>query len=97
MHRMARALRFEFPYARYHVTARGNERKAIFRGDPERFHFLELLGEATERRRQRAPGDLLVHAKTHRAGQAPRPPTLTSRLISWLTVDCVRLSRSAAR
>jgi len=28
---MARSLRIEFPGAVYHVTSRGNERKAIFR------------------------------------------------------------------
>jgi putative transposase len=30
---MARPLRIQFPGACYHVTARGNERKAIFRDD----------------------------------------------------------------
>jgi hypothetical protein len=29
----------------YHVTARGNERRAIFRDDRDRRHFLELLAE----------------------------------------------------
>ena len=42
---MARALRIERPGGRYHVTARGNERKALFRNDTDRFHFLELLAE----------------------------------------------------
>jgi hypothetical protein len=32
---MARPLRIEFPGAVYHVTSRGNERKAIFRGDQD--------------------------------------------------------------
>ena len=46
---MARPLRFEQPGGRYHVTARGNERKAIYRNDSDRAHFLALLAEAVER------------------------------------------------
>lgn len=42
---MARALRLQFPGGRYHVTARGNERREIFYDDRDRFGFLELLGE----------------------------------------------------
>jgi hypothetical protein len=38
---MARALRLERAGGRYHVTARGNERKTIFRDDTDHFHFLE--------------------------------------------------------
>jgi len=29
----------------YHATARGNERRKIFRDDTDRFQFLELLEE----------------------------------------------------
>jgi putative transposase len=36
---MARPLRFERVGGRYHVTARGNERKDLFRDDSDRFHF----------------------------------------------------------
>jgi REP element-mobilizing transposase RayT len=36
---MARALRIERPGGRYHVTARGNERKEIFRDDADQFLF----------------------------------------------------------
>jgi putative transposase len=46
---MARALRVEGAGRRYHVTARGNERKPIYRQESDRAHFLELLSEATER------------------------------------------------
>ncbi len=46
---MARALRVEFPGAWYHVTARGNERRAIFRSDLDRSRLLEFLGECTAR------------------------------------------------
>jgi putative transposase len=46
---MARPLRLEFADALYHVTARGNERRAIFRTDRDRKTFLEFLGQATHR------------------------------------------------
>ena len=46
---MARALRIEIPGGRHHITARGNERKDILWDDADRFHFLELLGEITQR------------------------------------------------
>jgi len=46
---MARALRIEFPGAFYHVTSRGNERKAIFRSLRDRERFLSYLESATER------------------------------------------------
>jgi hypothetical protein len=44
---MARPLRIEFPGAVYHVTSRGNERKAIFRDDQRKkgnvVDWVELL------------------------------------------------------
>jgi REP element-mobilizing transposase RayT len=42
---MARPVRCEFPGGWYHVTARGNERKDIFRSDRDREHFLQVLAE----------------------------------------------------
>jgi len=41
---MARPLRLQFPGAVYHLTARGNERQAIFLDDTDRRRFLSLLG-----------------------------------------------------
>lgn len=46
---MARPLRIHLPDAWYHVTARGNERRVIFRDDSDRRHFLERLGELPSR------------------------------------------------
>src|SRR5439155_24417538 len=46
---MARPLRWERPGARYHVTARGNERRAIFRDAADRQHFISPLAELPER------------------------------------------------
>ena len=45
---MARALRLLFPGAYYHVTCRGNERKAVFRDDTDRSVFLEKLKKSIE-------------------------------------------------
>ena len=46
---MARPLRIEQAGGWYHITTRGNERRAIFRCDRDREHFLELLGAMTRR------------------------------------------------
>ena len=46
---MARPLRIEKADGWYHITARGNERKAIFRDDRDRRHFLELVAEMVTR------------------------------------------------
>jgi REP element-mobilizing transposase RayT len=46
---MARPLRIEHVGGWYHITARGNERRPIFRDDRDRSHFVELLGEMVER------------------------------------------------
>ena len=46
---MARPLRLEFPGAVYHVTARGNERRPIFRDDEDRRLFLSTLGRTVAR------------------------------------------------
>ena len=40
---MARLLRLERPGAWYHITARGNELRLIYRGERDRTHFLELI------------------------------------------------------
>ena len=46
---MARPLRIIFPGAFYHITARGNERKAVFKSKRDREKFLEYLETANER------------------------------------------------
>ena len=46
---MARPIRVEYADAVYHVTARGNERKAIYRDNPDRLRFLETVEEAVRR------------------------------------------------
>ncbi len=46
---MARPLRINVAGGWYHVTGRGNERRAIFRDDEDRHQFLERLAEAMGR------------------------------------------------
>lgn len=46
---MGRQLRIEYRGAYYHVTARGNERKDIFKSNRDREKFLEYLQSAVER------------------------------------------------
>jgi len=46
---VARPLRIQYAGAFYHVTSRGNERKAIFRNDRDREKFLSYLETAHER------------------------------------------------
>ncbi len=46
---MARPLRIEYPGAFYHVTARGNEKKDIFKSRRDREKFLSYLESATKR------------------------------------------------
>jgi REP element-mobilizing transposase RayT len=46
---MTRPLRIQYPGAFYHITSRGNERKAIFKSIKDREKFLSYLETATER------------------------------------------------
>jgi putative transposase len=43
---MSRPLRVEYPGAVYHITARGNEKKAIFRDHRDRESFLDILAQS---------------------------------------------------
>ena len=46
---MVRPLRIEFPGALYHITDRGNERKAVFRDDADRHRLIQCFKEAVEK------------------------------------------------
>jgi REP element-mobilizing transposase RayT len=82
---MARALRFERVGGRYHVTDRGNERKPIFRDDPDRFHFLELLSELAERFGTRLHAFVLMDNHFHLLVETPEANL--SRAMQWLGVS----------
>jgi putative transposase len=46
---MARPLRKEYPVAVYHITSRGNEKKAVFKDDQDRPNFLNTLQHVNNR------------------------------------------------
>ena len=46
---MARPLRITYPGAFYHITSRGNERKALFKSRADRQKYLVPFESATER------------------------------------------------
>ncbi|PYJ69641.1 MAG: addiction module toxin RelE, partial [Verrucomicrobia bacterium] len=69
---MARPLRIEYPGAYYHVTTRGNERKAIFRDDRDRERLLELLDRAVKHFHLRLHGYVLMSNHYHLLVETPR-------------------------
>ena len=46
---MARPLRIQYPGAVYHITSRGNEKKAVYKDDPDRENFLKTLQHVNKR------------------------------------------------
>ena len=66
---MARPLRIGYPGAYYHVTSRGNERKAIFKDDRDRSRFLELVALAVEQFRLRVHAYVLMDNHYMEGGQ----------------------------
>jgi len=46
---MTRPLRIEYPGAVYHITSRGNEKKAVFKDDRDRENFLNTLQHTNKR------------------------------------------------
>ncbi len=69
---MARMLRLEYPGAIYHVTARGNERKDIFRVEGDRVRFLEKLGETALAHQVRIYAYVLMNNHFHLLVETPR-------------------------
>ncbi len=56
---MARPLRIEYDGALYHVTSRGNERKAIFKDNSDRTSFLSILSHGFNGLTENEKQDLL--------------------------------------
>jgi REP element-mobilizing transposase RayT len=93
---MARPLRIERAGGWYHVTGRGNERRAIYRENRDREHFCELLGEMVERFGVRVHAYVLMDNHYHLILEL-REPNL-SRAIQWLNVSySVRFNRRHGR
>jgi len=69
---MARPQRIEHEGAVYHVTARGNERRAIFIDDADRERFLRVLGESVKRFEVRLYLFCLMGNHVHLVLETPR-------------------------
>ena len=82
---MARPLRIEKLGGWYHVTARGNERKAIFHDDADRRHFLEIVAEMVRRFQLRLHCFVFMDNHYHLLLEL-REPNL-SRAVQWLNVS----------
>lgn len=67
------------------MTARGNERRAIFRDDRDCLHFLELLGELPERFGTRLHGWVLMDNHFHLLLETPEANL--SQTGQWLNVS----------
>jgi len=89
-------LRIERPGGRYHVTARGNERKEIFRGEADRFHFLELLSQLGDGCGVRVHAYVLMDNHYHLLLETPEANL--SRAMHWLNAGyCVWFNRRHRR
>lgn len=82
---MARALRIQCPDGRYHVTARGNERREIYWDDADRFHFLEVLSQLGQRFGARVHAYVLMDNHYHLLLETPEPNL--SRVMQWCNVS----------
>lgn len=82
---MARLLRLERPGAWYHLTARGNEQRLIYREERDRVHFLELIPGWLEHFDCRLHAYVLMDNHYHLLLQT-RQPNL-SRAMQWLNVS----------
>ena len=93
---MARPIRVEFADAVYHVTARGNERKAIYRDDQDRQRFLETTQEVHDRFGVVIHAYCLMPNHYHLLIQTPRANL--SAAVGWLqTTYAVRFNRRHQR
>jgi len=68
---MARPLRIEYDGALYHVTSRGNDRKAIFKDDSDRELFLNTLARVTEQFHWICHGYCLMNNHYHLVIETP--------------------------
>ncbi len=68
---MARPLRLEFPGAVYHITARGNERRPVFRDDEDRRLFLSMVERTVARWRWVVHGYCLMGNHYHLVIETP--------------------------
>jgi REP-associated tyrosine transposase len=82
---MARPLRIEQSGGWYHVTSRGNERRAIYRQDRDREHFCQLLAELSTRFAVRLHAYVLMDNHYHLMVELTQANL--SRAMQWLNVS----------
>jgi REP element-mobilizing transposase RayT len=70
---MTRPLRIEYPGAVYHITARGDGRRAIFRDDVDRERFLEILLDTVSLRKWVCHAYCLMDNHYHLLIETPEP------------------------
>jgi REP element-mobilizing transposase RayT len=70
---MSRPLRLEYPGAVWHVTARGNERRDIFRDDRDCDRFLSVLERTIQLFRWRLHAYVLMGNHYHLLLETPQP------------------------
>ncbi|OGP60241.1 MAG: hypothetical protein A2V67_18820 [Deltaproteobacteria bacterium RBG_13_61_14] len=93
---MGRPTRVEFPGAIHHVTARGNDRKAIFFYDDNRKNFLDLLDRAASRFRLEIFAFCLMTNHYHLFLRTAEPNLAAA--MKWLNgLYSARLNRSRNR
>lgn len=79
---MARSVRIEFAGAYYHVMARGNQRKTIFRDDDDRRFFLTCLSECCGRTGWRVHAWVLMNNHYHLFIETPEANLVAG--MKWL-------------
>jgi REP element-mobilizing transposase RayT len=68
---MARPLRIEYAGAKYHVMARGNQGRSLFRDDEDRHRWLATLGEACAKTGWRVHAYVLMNNHYHLLLETP--------------------------
>lgn len=82
---MSRPLRINIAGGWYHVTARGQQRRAIYLDQRDRHHFLELLAELPVRHRVELHAYVLMDNHYHLLVRTPEANL--SQAIQWLNVS----------
>jgi putative transposase len=82
---MSRPLRIERAGGWYHVTARGNERRDIYRDNRDRQHYCELLGEMVARFRVKSHAFVLMDNHYHLLLELTEANL--SRAVQWLNAS----------
>ena len=92
---MARPLRIAFAGALYHVTARGNERKPVYRDAHDRRRFLERLAGVVRTHRLRVHALALMRNHFHLLLETPEAnlSRAMGQLTGFYTQDCNRRHR----